>query len=61
IGVEYLAALEDGRVSELPRRVYLRGYLRKIARAVDVPPSELLERYFDILENDGSDRAVVSD
>lgn len=50
IGTKYLAAIEDVDLNVLPRGVYLRGYLREIARVFDVAPQELVEQYFRFLE-----------
>lgn len=50
IGAEYLAAIEDGRIDDLPRPVYIRGYLRQIARQFDADPDQLVRRYFDLLD-----------
>lgn len=51
IGVKYLAAIEDIDIEVLPRQVYLRGYLREIARVFDVDPAQLVADYFRYLEN----------
>jgi flagellar biosynthesis protein FlhG len=50
IGTKYLAAIEDVDLKVLPRPVYLRGYLREIARVFDVHPQELVDQYFRFLE-----------
>lgn len=49
IGIKYLAAIEDTDLEVLPRRVYLRGYLREIARIFDVPAEPLIRKYFEYL------------
>ncbi len=51
IGVKYLAAIEEIDVEVLPRRVYLRGYLREIARVYNIDSSQLLSDYFEYLES----------
>lgn len=51
IGVKYLAAIEEIDLEVLPRRVYLRGYLREIARVFDVDGQQLLQNYFRYLES----------
>ncbi len=51
IGVKYLAAIEEVDLDVLPRRVYLRGYLREIARVFDADPTQLMHDYFDYLES----------
>lgn len=50
IGVKYLAAIEQIDVDVLPRRVYLRGYLREIARLFEVDAEQLIDDYFAYLE-----------
>ncbi len=42
---EYLAALEEGRFSELPENVYTRNFLRLYAEAVGLDEKEVLEHY----------------
>jgi len=37
--------IEADRFDELPGEVFVRGFLRAYARAVDVPPDEVLARY----------------
>ncbi len=49
IGIKYLAAIEDVDREVLPRDVYLRGYLREIARIFDIEPAPLIEQYFRFL------------
>ncbi|MBA2661073.1 MAG: helix-turn-helix domain-containing protein [Bradymonadaceae bacterium] len=51
IGVKYLAAIEEVDLQVLPRDVYLRGYLREIARVFEADPQELIERYFRYLQD----------
>lgn len=46
IGLKYLHAIEQTDLEILPRSVYLRGYLREIARAFGVDSTELIEDYF---------------
>nr|WP_281285843.1 helix-turn-helix domain-containing protein [Persicimonas caeni] len=50
IGIKYLAAIEDADLEVLPRPVYLRGYLREIARIFDVEAQPLIDEYFRFLE-----------
>lgn len=52
IGIKYLAAIEDADLEVLPRTVYLRGYLREIARIFDVEAQPLIEEYFRYLESE---------
>jgi flagellar biosynthesis protein FlhG len=49
IGLKYLAAIEDGHTDILPRSVYLRGYLREIARVFSVDAEQLIEEYFRLM------------
>jgi flagellar biosynthesis protein FlhG len=50
IGIKYLAAIEDADLEVLPRPVYLRGYLREVARIFDVEAQPLIDEYFRFLE-----------
>lgn len=50
IGIKYLAAIEDADLEVLPRPVYLRGYLREIARIFNVEAAPLIEEYFRFLD-----------
>lgn len=50
IGVKYLTALEDADIDALPRPVYLREYLRKVARVFDVSGDALVEAYLERLD-----------
>lgn len=50
IGVKYLAAIEDIDLDVLPRHVYLRGYLREIARIFDIDAAQLIADYFEFLD-----------
>ncbi len=50
IGIKYLAAIEDTDLEVLPRAVYLRGYLREIARVFGVDSAQLIDEYFRLLE-----------
>lgn len=52
IGLKYITAIEDGEIDVLPRPVYLRGYLREIARAFEVDPDELVRKYVARLDDD---------
>lgn len=51
IGVKYLAAIEEIDANVLPRRVYLRGYLREIARVYGIDPEKLLDDYLNHLDS----------
>lgn len=50
IGLKYLTAIEDGDINILPRPVYLRGYLREIAKIFGADPDELVSEYFRLLD-----------
>ena len=49
IGLRYLEAIEAFEIPALPREVSLRGYLREIARALDLDPDELTHQYLSEL------------
>ena len=53
IGLKYLTAIEEVDFNVLPRSVYLRGYLREIARLFMVDPDQLVLDYFRLLEQSG--------
>ncbi len=60
IGLRYLEAIEAMEVEALPRPVYLRGYLREIARVLDFPIDSLLNDYLTEL-TDSSRRSDVTE
>ena len=45
IPVKSLRALEDDRLTELPGDVFVRGFLRAIAKVLGIPEAEALERH----------------
>lgn len=45
IQVPTLRALEENRFGELPAEVYTRGFLRSVARELELDENELLDRY----------------
>jgi cytoskeletal protein RodZ len=45
IPVHQLERLEEGRLTELPGEVFIRGYLRAYARAVGLKQDEVLARH----------------
>ncbi|TDP73418.1 AAA domain-containing protein [Bradymonas sediminis] len=51
IGIKFLTAIEDVDLEVLPRPVYLRGYLREIARILEVDAQPLIDTYFRYLDN----------
>ncbi len=44
----FLRAIEDGRFDEIPGEVYLKGFLRSYARAVDLDPEQVLIQYYQL-------------
>ena len=50
IGLKYLCAIEDVDLDVLPRTVYLRGYLREIARSFELEPEPLVREYLRRLD-----------
>lgn len=50
IGLKYLTAIEQTDLDVLPRPVYLRGYLREIARALGEDSDQLINEYFRLLD-----------
>ncbi|MEM1349920.1 MAG: helix-turn-helix domain-containing protein [Myxococcota bacterium] len=56
IGIKYLTAIEDVDVDFLPRDVYLRGYLREIARIFDIDPGRLIDEYFRMIHELDAER-----
>jgi len=50
IPVRYLAAIEDGRLEELPSSVQGRGMLKNYAEYLGLDPDILLLRYADVLQ-----------
>ncbi len=61
IGLRYLVAIEAFDVEALPRPVYLRGYLREIARALSLEPEPLLDDYLTTLSEARTDRVLSRD
>jgi cytoskeletal protein RodZ len=45
VPVASVERIEADRFGELPGEVFVRGFLRSYARAVDVPPDDVLARY----------------
>ena len=45
VGSRYIEAIEEMDAESLPKAVYLRGYLREIARVLDFPVDFILDRY----------------
>ena len=63
IRLRYLEAIEKMEVELLPPTIYLRGYLREIARILDLRVDSLLDRYLtelaDIESEDTSERSTA--
>ena len=47
IGLRYLEAIEAFDMAALPRQVYLRGYLREVARALGLNPDLVADTYIE--------------
>lgn len=45
IRLRFLHAIEEGNFDEAPGEVYLRGFLRSYAKAVDLDPEQVLIQY----------------
>jgi cytoskeletal protein RodZ len=60
IGLRYLEAIERFDVADLPRPVYLRGYLREIARALDLDPDPLTDAYLTALNETRQQRILTT-
>lgn len=50
IRVLYLKAIEEGNFNIIPGVVYLKGFLRNIARELNIDFNELLETYSEAIE-----------
>jgi len=59
IGLRYLEAIERFEVADLPRPVYLRGYLREVARALGLDPDPLLDDYLTALNEARQQRILT--
>ncbi|MFT6398908.1 MAG: hypothetical protein ACJAYU_003670 [Bradymonadia bacterium] len=58
IGLRYLEAIEQFEVDELPRPVYLRGYLREIALALDLDGDALMDDYLTAVSETRTSRLL---
>jgi len=45
IGIDYLIALEDEKTDELPGEVFIKGFIRSYAAAIDADGDEAVRRY----------------
>jgi flagellar biosynthesis protein FlhG len=61
IGLRYIEAIEQFELPALPRPVYLRGYLREIARCLDLDGDGLLDDYLTAVSDARSDRILTRD
>lgn len=58
IGLRYLEAIERFEVDELPRPVYLRGYLREIALALELDGDALMDDYLTAVSETRTSRLL---
>lgn len=56
IGVSYLEAIEAFDLGALPRPVYLRGYLREIARCLNLDSDRVLDDYLTAVSESRAER-----
>ncbi len=61
IGLQHIQAIEDFTVDRLPRSVYLRGYLREIARVLELDPEALFDEYSVSILNARNARMLSAD
>ncbi len=54
IPVRFLQALENNQFDELPGEVFIRGYIRSIAKVIGAQEYEVLSTYMDIKKTDPS-------
>jgi cytoskeletal protein RodZ len=50
IGIRYLEAIESMEVEALPRAVYLRAYVREVARVLGLDEERFVEDYLRAVE-----------
>ena len=48
IPIRFLQALENNQFDELPGQVFIRGYIRSIAKVIGAQEDEMLSTYMDI-------------
>jgi len=56
INSQHLRSIEDNRYDELPAPVYLRGFLKQIARCLSLDPSRVADSYTDRMRESASRR-----
>lgn len=61
IRVAYLVAMEEGRFYELPGDVYIRGFLRSVAKAIGLEGDELVSKYDRIHKDSEIEQTEVND
>lgn len=59
IPLKAIRALEDDRQAELPGDVFVRGFVRSIAKALGLPEGEALERHTASRRAPGTDTAPI--
>ena len=52
IGMEFIEAIENTEVDKLPRKVYLKGYLRKLAKVLNLDEDAFVSNYLSQIEAD---------
>jgi len=53
ISLRYLEALESNAFDRLPSKVFVRGYVREVARELDVDETDVVEQYVALFEHHG--------
>ena len=53
ISMRYLEALEGNAFDRLPSKVFVRGYVREVARELDIDDTDVVERYVSLFEHHG--------
>lgn len=59
IKVDYLRALEESDVSDLPAEIFVKGYIKSIAQYLEIDPNEAVTRYTRCVQTDCQEVAVV--
>jgi cytoskeletal protein RodZ len=53
ISLRYLEALEGNAFDRLPSKVFVRGYVREVARELELEDSDVVEQYVSLYEHHG--------
>jgi flagellar biosynthesis protein FlhG len=61
IGLRYIEAIETFDVEAMPRPVYLRGYLREIARCLELDSAALMDEYLTAVSEARTERILTRD